>query len=117
MIKERIHELAIQAGGIWYGGYVEQANGDSVYTPKKYVGGSDIDLEQFAQLLEKELEAKHFSAGYIQGQSDGTIETVQECIELSEQEEERYLSMSETDLAYSMANYQALVKQRFGVER
>jgi hypothetical protein len=44
----------------------------------------DFDLpkeftEKFAELLEKEFEAKHFSAGYIAGQSDGISETVREC--------------------------------------
>jgi hypothetical protein len=53
-MNERINELAIKAGGIWQGGYVEQANGDSVYTDKKFVSGSDMDVEQFAQLLVKE---------------------------------------------------------------
>ena len=48
-MNERINELAIQAGGIWRGGYVEQANGDSVWTDKKFV--VDVDTEQFAQLM------------------------------------------------------------------
>jgi hypothetical protein len=50
-MNKRINELAIQAGGIWQGGYVEQANGDSVYTDKKFVHGGDMDVEQFAQLM------------------------------------------------------------------
>jgi len=53
-MRERINELAIKAGGIWRGGYVEQANGDSVYTDKKFVSGADMDVEQFARLLVKE---------------------------------------------------------------
>jgi hypothetical protein len=53
-MNNRINELAVQAGGIWQGGYVEQANGDSVYTDKKFVSGSDMDVEQFARLLVKE---------------------------------------------------------------
>ena len=53
-MNERINELAIQAGGIWQGGYVEQANGDSVYTDKKFVSGGDMDVEQFARLLVQE---------------------------------------------------------------
>ena len=48
-MNKRINELAIQAGGIWRGGYVEQANGDSVWTDKKFV--VDVDTEQFAQLM------------------------------------------------------------------
>jgi hypothetical protein len=53
-MNERINELAIQAGGGWQGGYVEQANGDSVYTEHKFVHGGDMDVEQFARLLVKE---------------------------------------------------------------
>jgi hypothetical protein len=53
-MNKRINELAVQAGGIWQGGYVEQANGDSVYTDKKFVSGGDMDVEQFARLLVKE---------------------------------------------------------------
>jgi hypothetical protein len=53
-MNERINELAIQAGGIWQGGYVEQANGDSVYTEHKFVHGGDMDVEQFARLLVEE---------------------------------------------------------------
>jgi hypothetical protein len=41
---------------------------------------------------------------------------VDKCIQLAEQEEDRYLEMGETDLAYAMANYQALIKQHFGVD-
>lgn len=48
-MKQRINELAIQAGGIWRGGYVDQPNGDSVWTDRKFV--VDVDTEQFAQLL------------------------------------------------------------------
>jgi hypothetical protein len=48
-MNKRINELAIQAGGIWRGGYVEQANGDSVWTDKKFV--VDVDTEQFAELM------------------------------------------------------------------
>jgi hypothetical protein len=38
------------------------------------------------------------------------------CVKLAEAEEDRYLEMGETDLAYAMANYQALLKQHFGVD-
>jgi hypothetical protein len=56
-MNKRINELAIKAGGIWQGGYVEQANGNSVYTDKKFVNGGDMDVEQFARLLVKECMA------------------------------------------------------------
>ena len=53
-MNQRINKLAVQAGGIWQGGYVEQANGDSVYTDRKFVHGGDMDVEQFARLLVQE---------------------------------------------------------------
>jgi hypothetical protein len=51
-MNNRINELAVQAGGIWRGGYVEQPNGDSVWTERKFV--VDVDTEQFARLLIQE---------------------------------------------------------------
>jgi hypothetical protein len=48
-MSKQINELAIQAGGIWRGGYVDQPNGDSVWTDKKFV--VDVDTEQFARLI------------------------------------------------------------------
>lgn len=42
----------------------------------------DIVDDRFAELLEKEFEAKHFSAGYIEGRSDGIKETARECARL-----------------------------------
>ena len=41
-------------------------------------------LEKFAELLEKEFEPKYFSAGYIAGVSDGTVDTVRECVDREE---------------------------------
>jgi hypothetical protein len=38
------------------------------------------------------------------------------CIQLAEQEEDRYLEMNEVDLAYAMQNYQLMLKQHFGVD-
>lgn len=64
-MNERIKELMQQAGTDTSGRWM-----------------SDRNVEKFAELLEKEFEAKHFSAGYIQGRSDGTIETVRECARL-----------------------------------
>ena len=40
---------------------------------------------------------------------------VEECIRLAEQEEDRFLEMGETDLAYAMQNYQLLLRQHFGI--
>lgn len=40
---------------------------------------------------------------------------VEECIRLAEQEEDRFLEMGETDLAYAMQNYQLLLRQHFGL--
>jgi len=73
-MNDRIKELAIDAGigfTLWDDSGREMIDN---YTPEE-------QLEKFAELLEKEFEAKHFSAGYIAGRSDGTIETVRECIE------------------------------------
>ena len=53
-MNERIKQLAIQAGGIWSGGHVEQENGDYVYTERKNVDPADIDLAQFAELIVRE---------------------------------------------------------------
>jgi hypothetical protein len=40
---------------------------------------------------------------------------IAECIKLAEADEDRYLEMGEPDLALAMANYQAMVKQHFGI--
>ena len=53
-MNERINELAIQCGGIWRGGYVDAPNGDSVYTDKKFVDGSELNVTQFAKLIVQE---------------------------------------------------------------
>ena len=55
-MNKRIQELAIQAGGIWQGGYVDNHAGDGVWTEQKFVNGGDMDVEQFAVLLIKEFE-------------------------------------------------------------
>lgn len=39
-------------------------------------------FEKFSELLEKEFEAKHFSEGYLRGQSDGIKDTVQVCMDV-----------------------------------
>ena len=52
--QQKLNELAIQAGGIWRGGYVEQPNGDSVYTDQKWVDPVDMDLNKFAELIVRE---------------------------------------------------------------
>ena len=40
---------------------------------------------------------------------------VEECIRLAEQEEDRFLDLGETDLAYAMQNYRLLLRQHFGL--
>jgi hypothetical protein len=40
---------------------------------------------------------------------------VEACIKLAEADEDRYLEMGEPDLALAMANYQAMIKQHFGI--
>lgn len=52
--ETRINNLAILAGGEWRGGYVEQPNGDLVYTDKKWVDICDADALVFARLVARE---------------------------------------------------------------
>jgi len=53
-MSSRINELAVRAGGIWQGGYVDNHAGDGVWTEQKFVHGGDMDVEQFAQMLIQE---------------------------------------------------------------
>jgi hypothetical protein len=55
-MNKRINELAVQAGGIWRGGHVEQANGDSVWSERASVDTIDIDLHKFAMLVIQDYE-------------------------------------------------------------
>lgn len=41
---------------------------------------------------------------------------IEECIKLAAADEDRYLEMGEPDLALAMANYQAMIKQHFGIK-
>ena len=41
---------------------------------------------------------------------------VQECVQLAVDEEERFYNMDQDELALAMENFQALLKQHFGVE-
>ncbi len=81
-MNKRINELAVQAGGIWRGGYVEQANGDSVWTDRKFV--VDVDTEQFAQLMIAEFSdvvkqtANEITTAGFKG--DGTHDEVMLCV-------------------------------------
>ena len=50
-MNKRINELAVQAGGIWQGGYVDNHAGDGVWTDKKFVSGGDMDVEQSTKLI------------------------------------------------------------------
>lgn len=54
-MNKRIRELALQAGGIWRAGYVEQPNGDSVWVEKKSIDAGDMDVDQFAALILKDV--------------------------------------------------------------
>ena len=105
-MNERVEELAGQA--------FQYASDHADDSGKGSLG---VFAEKFAELLEKELEAKHFSAGYIEGRSDGTIETVQECIQLADQYGSGGAG-SEFDVGYcSCANTLSdEFKKRFGVE-
>lgn len=76
-MNERIKELTEQA--------LENSKFETI-EPTLTVGEGEnkvtiplVFAEKFAELLEKEF----FSAGYIEGRSDGTIETVRECINIA----------------------------------
>ena len=62
-MNERIRELAEQAGYKPLPGF-DFAN-----------SLQEVFIKKFAELLEKEF----FSAGYLAGKSDGTMETIREC--------------------------------------
>ena len=97
-MNKRIRQLALDAGigfTLWDDSGREMIDN---YTPEEY-------LEKFAELLEKEFEAKHFSAGYIAGKSDGIIETVRECAEVANRKINDPFHLPGT-----------IIKQHFGVE-
>ena len=106
-MNEKIRELAEQAGP----NTEEELNDDRTNI---YV----IDVEKFAELLEKEFEAKHFSAGYIAGRSDGTIETVKECAEqiIAKGTDWVDFAPSQTGVRPEYWNMAQQIKQHFGVE-
>ena len=119
-MNERIKQLAVQT----------HLFTDYEGTPQYKVWGfTDAGLEKFAELLEKEFEAKHFSAGYIAGRSDGTIETVQECINICNQailqNQDTLSKLNEDGLAEKMVIHGSInqaqklgkgIKEHFGVE-
>ena len=106
-MNEKIRELAEQAGP----NTEEELNDDRTNI---YV----IDVEKFAELLEKEFEAKHFSAGYIAGRSDGTIETVKECAEqiIAKGTDWVDFAPSQTGVRPEYWDMAQQIKKHFGVE-
>lgn len=92
-MNDKIKLLAEQAG--------IKLPDDSAYNGHIYRNS----LERFAQLLEKDIEARHFSAGYRAGQSDGIKDTVMQCLFLCDQ----------VDLA-GADDCIDNIKQHFGVE-
>lgn len=50
-----IKKIAIECGGIWQGGFVEQPNGDSIYIVEKSINLGDIDMEHFTKLIGQEI--------------------------------------------------------------
>ena len=92
-MNERIRLLAERAG--------IALPADSAYNGHIYRNS----LERFAKLLEKDIEAKHFSEGYRAGQSDGIKDTVKQCLFLCDQ----------VDLA-GADDCIDNIKQHFGVE-
>ena len=71
MSQQRINELAIQAGGIWRSGHVEQPNGDSVWTEQKSVDLVDMDLNKFAELIVRECADICYNRDYTNGSAYG----------------------------------------------
>ena len=53
-----------------------------VFEPELWIEQYNL---KFADLLEKDIEARHFSAGYIAGQSDGIKDAVKQCLFLCDQ--------------------------------
>jgi hypothetical protein len=74
-MNEKIKQLAEQAA---LNAVTKNFNGTSVEVQVP----SENWAKEFAELLEKEFEAKHFSAGYIEGRRDGIKETARECASL-----------------------------------
>ena len=66
-MNERIRQLCRQKADYWMNHYDRKSLADMSLLYN--------DVEKFAELLEKEF----FSAGYLAGKSDGTMETIQEC--------------------------------------
>ena len=77
-MNERIKELAEQAG------FQSNPLKGFIHLPGLNPT-ANVQLEKFAELLEKEFESNHFSAGYIAGKSDGITETVKQCLFLCDQ--------------------------------
>lgn len=83
---------------------------------------SHVRLQEFADLLEKEFEPKHFSEGYLQGQSDGINQTVQAILSIIDG------SMFDTSVVEEPADpvgkgwylaqesFKNVIKRQFGVE-
>ena len=89
-----------------------------------YIDGTKpiFNIEKFAELLEKEFEAKYFSAGYIQGRSDGTIETVRDCVaQIKEVKELSLPYNADREQAYEFGYDDGMtvaintIEERFGV--
>ena len=97
-MNERIQKLAQQAG---FQSYIT-------------THAEDVAMfEKFAELLESEL-ASAFSAGFIEGQSSGIIDTVHECCTVIEREY-KYAHGEKTQWAMSQ-DVQDLLKGHFGVD-
>lgn len=97
-MNERIKTLAEQAG--------IQLPDSTAYNGHIYTRS----IEKLAELLEKDIEAKHFSAGYVAGKSDGIKETAEQCLEIVEDEDDG----SQDTLAVRWAMHR--IRKQFGVE-
>lgn len=59
-MNERIQKLILQAG-------VSTVGSNGQFTMEEFIAFQ----EKFAELVEKDVEAKHFSAGFTEGQAEG----------------------------------------------
>ena len=92
-MKEKIRDFACKAGA-----YVSEPNDWKMID----FDLSKMNLEKFAELVEKDAESRYYSAGYISGQSDGHIDAVLLCVD-------HLVSAGANELAYE-------IKTQFGAK-
>lgn len=71
------------------------------------------NLAEFAELVERQGEAKHFSAGYTAGVSTGTIDAVRVCMSVCEKYAGGGSNAGWTDASATILEE---IRQMFGIE-